>query len=372
MNYPLYEYSLCASLALMIFFGIYFLVGRTPDKSIFDNYLRSRQIMGIALLVLSANYLIHFLCGIRFSNVNAAILMNLSTYFLCYWLFSSALTMLLDRFYLTRRRFTLHLLGWFLFTLLSGFVLLGLSKGVMQHTGLLFMAVWLFLYGFWLARRLIMSYRKAVKSFDDAHSDYITVYVRWMSIFTYWAIIYGVSCGLLTFLPDRYVFLWILSSISFYIYLFCSYQNYMLFYEQVERVLEMTQDEDVQKTVTEEVQRIPQFYEGIARNLVQWVNKNAYTQPGFTIEDLARVLDTNRTYLSDYIKNTYHVSFREWVTGLRLEYAKQMLREHPEMSVSRISEASGFLSLSYFTRIFAEKEGCSPARWRKEKAGITE
>lgn len=93
--------------------------------------------MGVALLVLSANYLIHFLGGIRFANINAAILMNLSTYFLCYWLFSSALTTLLDRFYLTRKRFTVHLLGWFLFTSLSGFVLLGLAEGVIQQMGLI-------------------------------------------------------------------------------------------------------------------------------------------------------------------------------------------------------------------------------------------
>lgn len=370
MNYLLYEFSLCAALALMLFFGGYFLLGKVPDKTIFDNYLRSRQTMGVALLVLSANYLIHFLGGIRFANINAAILMNLSTYFLCYWLFSSALTTLLDRFYLTRKRFTVHLLGWFLFTSLSGFVLLGLAEGVIQQMGLIFMAVWLFVYGFWLARRLILTYRRAVKSFDDTHSDYIAVYVRWMSIFTYWAVIYGVSCGLLTFLPDKYVFLWILSSIPFYIYLFCSYQNYLLFYEQVERVLEMNQDEEGQESVSETSHNIPQFYEGIARNLSKWVEEKAYTQPGFTIEDLARMLNTNRTYLSSYIKNTYHVSFREWITGLRVEYAKQMLREHTDLNVRRISEASGFLSLSYFTKIFAEKEGCSPARWRKKMEEI--
>lgn len=101
MNYPLYEYSLCIALPLMIFFGVYFLLAPTPDRAIFANYLRSRRIMGVAILLLAANYAVHFFFGIRFHNVNAAILMNLSTYFLCYWLFSSALTTLLDRFYVT-------------------------------------------------------------------------------------------------------------------------------------------------------------------------------------------------------------------------------------------------------------------------------
>lgn len=59
---------------------------RTPDKAIFRNYLSSRRIMGIAMLLLAANYSVHFFSGIRFADANAAILMNLSTYFL--WDFS--------------------------------------------------------------------------------------------------------------------------------------------------------------------------------------------------------------------------------------------------------------------------------------------
>lgn len=31
-----------------------------------------------------------------------------------------------------------------------------------------------------------------------------------------------------------------------------------------------------------------------------------------------------------------------------------------------IALASGFLSLSYFTKIFTEKEGISPAKWKKQ------
>ena len=89
---PIYNYSLCAALPLMLFFGFYFLFARTPEKAIFDNFLRSRRIMGAAMLLLAANYSVHFFMKVRFNDADAAILINLSTYFLCYWLFSSALT----------------------------------------------------------------------------------------------------------------------------------------------------------------------------------------------------------------------------------------------------------------------------------------
>lgn len=52
MEPSIYRFSLCAALPLMLFFGFYFLFAKTPEKKIFKNYLRSRQIMGIAMLLL--------------------------------------------------------------------------------------------------------------------------------------------------------------------------------------------------------------------------------------------------------------------------------------------------------------------------------
>jgi hypothetical protein len=66
MEPTIYSFSLCTALPLMLFFGFYFLFAKTPEKKIFKNYLRSRQIMGIAMLLLSANYSVHFFFGIRF------------------------------------------------------------------------------------------------------------------------------------------------------------------------------------------------------------------------------------------------------------------------------------------------------------------
>lgn len=368
MNIPLYEYSLWTALPLMVFFGAYFLLARTPDKAIFDNYLRSRRIMGCALLLLSANYAVHLFTEIRLRDIDAAILMNLSTYFLCYWLFSSALTTLLDRFYVTRRRMATHLAQWLLFTLAAGIILKWLPEGTTQKIGLLAMAAWLVCYGLTLARRLIKAYRRAVRLFDDTLSDDIAAYIRWLSIFTYWAVIFGVGCGLLTFLPDRYIFLWVFSSIPFYVYLFCSYMNYLLFYEQVERALEA--DALTEPAVSDNAPELSAAMQtsirtDIATRLEEWIAADGYTRPGLTITDVANDLLTNRTYLSGYINTTYDTTFREWITRLRIEYAKRLLLGSPELTVQDVSERSGFQSTSHFIRIFKERTACPPAKWRK-------
>ena len=367
----IYSFSLYAALPLMLFFGFYFLFAKTPEKKIFKNYLRSRQIMGIAMLLLSANYLVHFFFGIRFKNADSAILMNMSTYFLCYSLFSSALIMLLDRFYITKRRVWTHIILWIIFSTLSGVVLFLLPSGIMQKFSLFALAVWLVVFGVVLARRVIIAYRRAIRIFNETQADDIGAYIEWLSIFTYWAVIFGVGCGLLTFLPDRYVYIWVLSSIPFYCYLFHCYQNYLLFYEQVENAFEQDiQSEEELLTnsgiepemVSEEV---PESYTEFIEKVDNWIKTDGYVQQGLTIKELSKILYTNRTYLSAYIKTTYKMTFREWITSLRLEYAKNILKEHPEINIQKLAESSGFLSQSNFIKLFSEKEGCTPAKWKK-------
>ena len=371
MEPSIYSFSLCTALPLMLFFGFYFLFAKTPEKKIFKNYLRSRQIMGIAMLLLSANYSVHFFFGIRFKNADSSILMNMSTYFLCYSLFSSALIMLLDRFYITKRRVWTHIILWIIFSTLSGVVLFLLPSGIMQKISLFALAVWLIAFGVVLARRVIVAYRRAIRIFNETQADDIGAYIEWLSIFTYWAVIFGVGCGLLTFLPDRYVYIWVLSSIPFYCYLFHCYQNYLLFYEQVENAFEQDiQSEEELLTnsgiepemVSEEV---PESYTEFIEKVDNWIKTDGYVQQGLTIKELSEILHTNRTYLSAYIKTTYKMTFREWITSLRLEYAKNMLKEHPEINIQKLAESSGFLSRSNFIKLFSEKEGCTPAKWKK-------
>ena len=172
----------------------------------------------------------------------------------------------------------------------------------------------------------------------------------------------------MTFLPDKYVYIWILSSVPFYIYLYCSYMNYLLFYEQVEQVFEseMSSDADTSAMAVGEMQALPPCFADIAERMAVWIEEKGYLKLGLTLKELSDILKTNRTYLSSCIKLVYQLSFREWISSLRLEYAKTMLKECPELTIAEIAEKSGFQSASHFIRLFKEKEECSPARWRKK------
>lgn len=372
MDQSLYNYSLCIALPLLLFFGFDMLFARVPEKQKFSNFLLSRRMMGVALLILAANYAVHFFCGIRLKALNMTILVNMTTYFLCYWLFSASLMTLLVENYVTKGRVAVHLSLWLAYASLAAAGLLLPAKACAWATRVL--AAVLVIYGLFLTIRLLRTYRKAIHLFENTHSDDIGAYIRWLSVFTYLATAFGVSCALLTFLPDKYVFLWILAAVPFYIYLFCCYQNYMFFHEQVKTAF---QEDDGMMEMEEETQAVPEvtscdakavpvYHSDIAHRMEAWMECEGYRKPGLTLNELSLQLCTNRTYLSEYINTVYHKNFRDWITDLRIGAAKQLMLQNPELKVQEVSEMSGFLSLSHFSRTFREKEGCSPAKWRKD------
>lgn len=365
MDQSLYSNSLLIALSLMLFIGFSMLFARVPENKRNSNFLLSRRIMGVAVILLALNYATHFFFSIRLKYLNATILMNLATYFLCYWLFSAALMTLLDNTYLSVRKFSVHIVLWLLYCSLACASLLLPDR----TWSTIVMAVVLIFYGLFLSVRLLRTYSKAIRMFRNTHSDDIGAYIRWMSVFTYWAIAFGVSCGALTFLPDKYVFLWVLAAVPFYSYLYSCYQNYIFFYEKVEDAFleDLNMPDEMVSAVVDVAPEcgVPEYHSELSRRIAEWIGAEGYRKPGVTLNELSTQLCTNRTYLSEYINTVYGRSFRDWITDLRLDYAKSLMEHNPQMKIQEVSEASGFLSLSHFSRTFSEREGFTPARWRK-------
>lgn len=380
MELEIYHYSLCVSLTLLLFFCFRFLFGKLPDKQIFRQYRISRMLMGIALLDLAANYSVHLFLTPRLAAPINAILMNLCTYWLAVWLFGSALMMLLDKRYVTRKRFIRHIAGWMAYCIVVLILWCYVPSSLLYSIVPILLAAAFCVYAVGVAHKVFATFRKATCKLDNYYSDDAAVYIRWMSVFTYWAIVFGVGQGIFTFVPDRYVYLWIISAIPFYIYLYVSYANYLLMYEHVadaintyedkeeydiENVVE-NRDRDNGQTISSTTRISKQQEEMLKSNIQKWIDDKEFTKGGLTIEDIARQTASNRTYVSHFVNTHYGMSFREWINYLRLQYAKDIMLKSPDKSVADIALESGYLSTSYFSRIFKETEGLATGRWIEE------
>ena len=102
------------------------------------------------------------------------------------------------------------------------------------------------------------------------------------------------------------------------------------------------------------------------RKLEQWMEtEKPYLNPNFKLIDLMQVLPMNRTYLSEFINSTYGCTFYQFVTRYRIEEAKRLMRECPELKLADVAARSGFASPSAFTKIFTKETGQTPREWYK-------
>ena len=114
----------------------------------------------------------------------------------------------------------------------------------------------------------------------------------------------------------------------------------------------ISEEEDPCDTKLEQIQKLenPSYHSEMAEKINGWIDAEGYIQSGLTIKKLADMLQTNRTYLSEYIKTTYGASFRDWITGLRINYAKRLLAQYfgvADVVLTSSGRNSLFLLLSY-------------------------
>lgn len=67
------------------------------------------------------------------------------------------------------------------------------------------------------------------------------------------------------------------------------------------------------------------------------------------------------------IQDSLGVSFSDYLTDLRLSYAKDLICS-TNHSIEEIAERSGFKNGKSFSRLFRQREGITPYRYRKEHA----
>ena len=104
----------------------------------------------------------------------------------------------------------------------------------------------------------------------------------------------------------------------------------------------------------------------IAKRLNQWKELKVYLRFHVTIQDLSREIGINRTYLSNFINETYGENFNNWINGLRINEAKYKILTTSEDSLSEIARKVGFADLAHLSKIFKRKEGISPSDWKKQ------
>lgn len=97
----------------------------------------------------------------------------------------------------------------------------------------------------------------------------------------------------------------------------------------------------------------------------EWIKKKKYLKNDIGVEKLGKELGINRTYISNYINDTYNYNFNTWIHQMRITYAQKIIIDNPEISMGQIAVITGYSDQAHFSKIFKSITGISPMKWRK-------
>ena len=358
---------------------------QTPSDEVYRPYRRAKWLFAAAFAAMSANLAVY--CVVAdgdWTRVNYVIefvdisLFYLEAIFYCYAFFT-----LLNKHYATWRRIAIDAVLWTVASLLAFVALLDGMDSVRDLLMLVALALLLafvirFVYSFFV------QYGINGHQLDDYFSCDMHRFVKWISTSVVLLTVLWLL-AILTMFQNVY-FNWLFQAyvVSLNIYIAVNFINYAGRHACVSKAFDADADgqadeaEGVAETAAAEAESAadvetdcasepsaPQPI-GIEASVNRWVEDKRFLGTQLNVEELAAELDTTKVALSFYINNRYGVNFSAWMASLRIEEAKRMMAADPNMRLEDIAMAVGFSSLSYFSKVFSQREGVPPTRWRKE------
>ena len=100
----------------------------------------------------------------------------------------------------------------------------------------------------------------------------------------------------------------------------------------------------------------------VVEDIIAYIRRH-FTED-LTLPQLAENVHFSANYLSAQIKKKTGMSYINYVSLLRMEYAEQLLTG-TNLKVSEVAAKCGYHDNSYFNRIFCRKYGTTPEQYRK-------
>ena len=99
----------------------------------------------------------------------------------------------------------------------------------------------------------------------------------------------------------------------------------------------------------------------LLQSIMSYLNRNL-AKP-MTINGICREFGISQTVLSKMFRTYENTSFSNYLTGIRIEKAKEHMKKDPNAYVKDVAERVGYKDQFYFSRIFRSLAGVSPSEY---------
>ena len=137
--------------------------------------------------------------------------------------------------------------------------------------------------------------------------------------------------------------------------------------QQYETILKLKKETERQTVDLEKVVTISEMSKKLLPEIERlFKEEKIYKQPKLTVDDVAKMLNTNRNYLSTAINECYQKKFPEFVNTFRIDDAIEMLKEqgkggkYANYTIQAIGEEVGFSNRASFYNACKQVVGVAP------------
>jgi len=200
-----------------------------------------------------------------------------------------------------------------------------------------------------------------LKEIDNYYADNSTLKLSWVKYCFYAALVIGLI-ALASFIIISEVFSIYIDIIFTLFYLF-----FGLFYIQYPRTFEFIEPAFI--TIDGQGSELSKNTKRNNWNelKVQIISEKYYLKTGANIADMAQHLKIGRTTLSNMINNEEKMNFNSWVNMMRIEEAKRIFTDNPDINMAKVAETVGYSELSNFSKQFKICTGKTPSSWRQNQ-----
>lgn len=211
-------------------------------------------------------------------------------------------------------------------------------------------------------------YRKHKKRIASQFSYNERIGLSWLPYLLVLLIIYGIATVFDIFLSGYATELYVFSNFSYsFFYLIC---GFLVVGQQdiVTEVSPLENGESLKEERENQWQNIPfPIRMQLKKSLrILMDEEKIYLNPELRLDSVAKILHTNRTYLSWIIKEDFNDNFISFVNHYRIEEAKRLITDvDNHSSLYEIAEQVGFKSQSSFNAFFKRFTNQTPAKFKK-------
>ena len=357
-----------------ILLSLFMFFHNMPRVAELKNYKNSLRVLAVAYLSLGVANIMHGIVGTPNTNILTvlifagiyAIVSSLQAL-----LFTYSLITLINTYYVTWRRLVIQLIP---ISLLSALTITGfVYKNLLYlQTVITIFAVYYFLQLAYYTYLYISEERKFAADTQNFFVDDESKRLKWVRIAFYSSLIIGIWALFIILFPqvNMLEIIFSLVCLVFYSYLAFRYINYVNDFYVLQPVVIREEKNITGVEVKVNERQFPAIFPvngkiDFIQTMEKWVSDKSYKASGITITELAEQLQTNRTYLSNYINTYKNTSFSQWLNTLRIEEAQRIMRENPNISFRELALDLGYKEQSSFSKQFTNIVGVSPSEWKK-------